>query len=183
MRVSLCSAGAHTARGAYPQTPSPRHMYIRHLSARRTRALLPPAAISLAVLPLLAGACHRPVRQRVAPPAPPAVTAVPAASQEWTGAWQLVGHGFPDGSRWATFLIERLPSGELTGRFTMQGPPGDLQSLSARGDSLHVRWLVSDGGSVARQLEAHLGGIGDTVMGYWKMDGTTGPIEGRRLRD
>ena len=144
-----------------------------------------PYILPLALL-LGAAACHRPAA--VAPaPAPagsvPSVTATaPAESYDWTGSYELIGHGFPDGDRVAVSHVDRLPSGKLTIRFEV-GPPGYARHIEAQGNTMRVEWMVEQVTGATAPMIVTLRADGDRIAGEWSMPPRlTGPIDGRKLR-
>lgn len=140
---------------------------------------------------LLAAACHRAAAVAHAP-APdaardtttvPAVTATaPAETYDWTGSFELVGHGFPDGDRIAVLDVERLATGELAMRFQV-GPPGRARHVEAHGNTLHVEWELVAVTGATEIMNVRLEGDGDRIAGEWAIGrGLAGAIDGRRLR-
>lgn len=140
---------------------------------------------------LLGAACHRPaaVAHAPAPEAPrdsttvPAVTATaPAETHDWTGSYELVGHGFPDGDRIAVVDIERLTTGALAMRFQV-GPPGHARHIEAQGNVLRVEWQLVEVTGASQLMNVRLEAEGDRVAGEWTIGrGLAGAIDGRRIR-
>lgn len=154
--------------------PSIRHSLARRTSPRALRLALATTAAIVAT-----AACHRTVP---ATAATAVTTPVPDRTPEWTGTWEVVGYDFPEGMRRARYVIARQASGELT-LFMEQGPPGFLRAIEARGDSLHVRWTIADGGRQS-PLEVRLRAVApDSVAGRWAMEEIGGVVEGRRVRE
>ena len=93
----------------------------------------------------------------------------------WTGTFDLVGTGFPDGERNAVIYIGQQDTTYTL--LSLQGPPGKLVSFKVAGDSAHVVWNLG-----AEEMFLDLRGIGDSLMGEWATGEWRGEIRGARRR-
>jgi len=93
----------------------------------------------------------------------------------WTGTYDLVGTGFPDGERRAVMHIARADRSYTLA--LLQGPPGTLVSFNIVGDSAHVIWNLG-----AEQMLVDLRGAGDSLVGRWATNEWSGELLGFRRR-
>jgi hypothetical protein len=102
--------------------------------------------------------------------------ATPSAEAfDWTGIFDVVGTGFPDGERRAVMAIS--PQDTSYTLHMLQGPPGDLKSLKVKGDSANVVWDLGP-----EEMFIDLRGIGDSLMGEWSTSDWRGDVRGLRRR-
>jgi hypothetical protein len=93
----------------------------------------------------------------------------------WTGTYDLVGTGFPDGERRAVIHIARADTSYTLA--SLQGPPGTLVSFNIIGDSAHVVWNLG-----AEQMLVDLRRAGDSLVGRWATTEWSGELLGFRRR-
>ena len=93
----------------------------------------------------------------------------------WTGTYDLVGTGFPDGERRAVMQIARVDTSYTLA--SLQGPPGTLVTFNVIGDSAHVVWSLG-----AEQMLVDLRGSGDSLVGRWATSEWSGELLGFRRR-
>jgi hypothetical protein len=111
---------------------------------------------------------------RVATSSATTLTALPLQFS-WTGTYDLVGTGFPDGERRAVIQVARADTSYTLA--SLQGPPGSLVSFSIVGDSAHVVWNLG-----AEQMLVDLRGTGDSLVGRWATNEWNGDLLGFRRR-
>jgi hypothetical protein len=93
----------------------------------------------------------------------------------WTGTYDLIGTGFPDGERHAVMHIARADTSYTLA--SLQGPPGSLVTFTIVGDSAHVVWNLG-----AEQMLVDLRGAGDSLVGEWSTNEWRGEVRGVRRR-
>ena len=93
----------------------------------------------------------------------------------WTGTYDLVGTGFPDGERHAVMEIRRADTSYTLA--SLQGPPGSLVSFKVTSDSARVVWDLG-----TEQMLMDLRGIGDSLIGEWSTSEWSGEVRGIRRR-
>jgi hypothetical protein len=103
-----------------------------------------------------------------------ALKAFPSAFS-WTGTFDLVGTGFPDGERRAVMQVARADTTYTLA--SLQGPPDGLVTFSIVGDSAHVVWNLG-----AEQMLVDLRGAGDSLVGRWSTNDWSGEVRGIRRR-
>ena len=94
---------------------------------------------------------------------------------DWSGVYDLVGDGFPDGERHAVMEVARQDSGFAL--VSLHGPPGKLVQFRVKGDSAHVMWHL---GTDLMTVDLRAGG--DTLNGVWSMSEWSGFLRGTRRR-
>lgn len=94
---------------------------------------------------------------------------------DWAGVFDVIGTGFPDGERRAVMAIGRQDSAYVLRM--LQGPPGELTSMSVAGDSAYVVWNLGP-----EEMLINLRGIGDSLMGEWSTSHWRGDVRGVRRR-
>jgi hypothetical protein len=99
----------------------------------------------------------------------------PVAVFEWTGIFDMIGTGFPDGERRAVMAISRQDSAYALSM--LQGPPGELESLAVVGDSAHVVWNLGP-----EEMLIDLRGTGDSLVGVWSTADWRCEVKGARRR-
>ena len=135
-------------------------------------------AVAAAVFTI--GCLSQPPSRVANPPTPVARRAATTASLEserpftWTGVFDIVGDGFPDGMRSA--IITVAPR-DTSFDFFIEGPPGTLMSSTFDRDSLHVVWDM-----YGEPMYVDLHGVADSLDGRWRMADQGGRIWGTRRR-
>jgi uncharacterized cupredoxin-like copper-binding protein len=94
---------------------------------------------------------------------------------DWSGIYDLIGTGFPDGERNAVIHIARQDS--AYNFVSLQGPPGTLMQFRVNGDSAHVTWNLG-----TDIMVVDLRGAGDSLTGIWAMSEWSGFLRGTRRR-
>jgi uncharacterized cupredoxin-like copper-binding protein len=94
---------------------------------------------------------------------------------DWSGVYDLVGDGFPDGERRAVMEIARHDTSYAL--VSLQGPPGTLVQFRVKGDSAHVMWHLG-----TDLMVADMRGAGDSLSGVWSMSEWSGFLRGTRRR-
>ena len=98
---------------------------------------------------------------------------IPTIDFRWSGVFDLVATGYPDGERAAVMHIAR--NGTSYSLVALQGPPGNLVRLEIVGDSAHVSW------NLGRELMfVDLYGAGDSISGQWVSGEWSGVVRGAR---
>lgn len=97
------------------------------------------------------------------------------AKFDWTGTYDLVGTGFPDGERHAVLFIAQQDTSYAL--HSLQGPPGFLVSFKVAGDSAHVVWNLGP-----EEMLVDLRGSGDSLTGEWSTRDWRGEVRGVRRR-
>ncbi len=152
---------------------------------RTASVRLAPRAAALAVVLLLAACASAATRAAAPRSTAPRSTAVPAAApaapagrrpaHAWTGTYDVVADGFPEGSRRAAFTVARHDTGYAL--VSLQGPPGRLTTAHFVGDSAHVVWNL---GAAEGAMRVWLHAAGDSVAGAWAGGDQQGQLHGRR---
>ena len=93
----------------------------------------------------------------------------------WTGTYDLVGTGFPDGERRAVMQIARADTSYTLA--SLLGPPGSLVTFNVIGDSAHVVWNLG-----TEHMLVDLRGSGDSLVGRWTTNDWSGELLGFRRR-
>lgn len=94
---------------------------------------------------------------------------------DWTGVYDLIGNGFPDGERRAVMEIARRDTAYAL--VSLQGPPGTLVQFRVNDDSAHVMWHLGTDLMVVDMRAA-----GDSLSGVWSMSEWSGFVRGTRRR-
>lgn len=94
---------------------------------------------------------------------------------DWSGVYDLIGDGFPDGERRAVMEIARKDTAYTL--VSLQGPPGALVQFRVNGDSAHVVWNLG-----TDLMVGDLRGAGDSLTGVWSMSEWSGFLRGTRRR-
>jgi hypothetical protein len=155
-------------------------------SPAAVRRLAPAALAAVA-------ACGVAPASRPFPPAPrpaaasaqraiPAAAAAPAraAAHDWSGTYDLVATGFPDGERDAVMTVARRDTGHaLT---SLAGPPGRLLLARFAGDSAHLLWELGAGETARQVMSVGMRAAGDSLSGRWAIGERQGLVHGRRRR-
>ena len=94
---------------------------------------------------------------------------------DWSGVYDLIGDGFPDGERRAVMEVAREDTSYKL--VSVQGPPGTLVQFRVKGDSAHVMWHL---GTDLMVLD--LRGAGDSLSGAWSMSEWSGLLRGTRRK-
>ena len=105
------------------------------------------------------------------------VSSASASSEmfNWSGIYDLIGTGFPEGDRYAVMEIARQ---DTAYKFvSLDGPPGTLLQFRVKGDSAHVMWHLG-----TDVMVVDLRGAGDSVSGLWAMSEWSGTLRGTRRR-
>jgi hypothetical protein len=93
----------------------------------------------------------------------------------WPGTYDLVGTGFPEGSRRAVLQITRR---DTTYSVTaLMGPPGSPVSVRVTGDTARIVW---DFENEDPPMFIELLGAGDSLTGRWTIGTLGGTVSGRR---
>jgi hypothetical protein len=93
----------------------------------------------------------------------------------WTGSYDLLGTGFPDGERRAVMHIARADTSYTLA--SLQGPPGSLVTFKIVDDSAHVAWNLG-----AEQMLVDPRSAGDSLVGRWATNDSSGERRGIRRR-
>jgi hypothetical protein len=135
-----------------------------------------PASRPLAPAPRPAAASA----QRAMPASAPAHVRAPAAAHDWSGTYDLVATGFPDGERDAVMTVARGDTGHaLT---SLAGPPGRLLLARFAGDSAHLLWELGAGETARQIMSVGMRAAGDSLSGRWAVGERQGLVHGRRRR-
>ena len=94
---------------------------------------------------------------------------------DWSGVYDLVGDGFPDGERRAVMEIARKDTSFTL--VSVQGPPGALAQFRVNSDSAHIMWHLG-----TDLMVVDLRGAGDSLSGVWSMSEWSGFLRGTRRR-
>jgi hypothetical protein len=94
---------------------------------------------------------------------------------DWSGVYDLVGDGFPDGERRAVMQIARKDTSFTL--VSVQGPPGALAQFRVNSDSAHIMWNLG-----TDLMVVDLRGAGDSLSGVWSMSEWSGFLRGTRRR-
>lgn len=98
-----------------------------------------------------------------------------AGGDQWSGVYDLLGTGFPDGQRTAVMQLAQRDTGVTL--VAVQGPPGKLVQFRVDGDSAHVMWNLG-----TDLMVVDLRRSGDSLTGVWSTSEWSGPIHGTRRR-
>jgi hypothetical protein len=136
------------------------------------------AAVATAVL--VVGCLAQPSPDVATVPTPITKPAASSGSGEtvrpfaWTGVFDIVGDGFPDGMRSAIIIVTPR---DTSFDFFIEGPPGTLMSSRFDRDSLHVLWDM-----YGEPMYVELRGVADSLDGRWRIGDRGGRIWGARRK-
>ena len=102
-------------------------------------------------------------------------SAADSSSFAWSGVFDLVATGYPDGERTAVMQIAKADSGYSL--VSLEGPPGKLVRLHIAGDSAHIMWHLG-----TDVMVVELRGVGDSLSGQWSTSEWSGWVNGIRRR-
>jgi uncharacterized cupredoxin-like copper-binding protein len=102
-------------------------------------------------------------------------TAATSEMFDWSGVYDLVGDGFPDGQRRAVMEIARKDTSFAL--VSVQGPPGALVQFRVKADSAHIMWNLG-----TDLMVIDLRGTKDSLTGIWTMSEWSGFLRGTRRK-
>ncbi len=101
-------------------------------------------------------------------------------ARDWSGTYDLVATGFPDGERDAVMTVARRDTGyALT---SLVGPSGRLLLARFAGDSAHLLWELGAGDTAPQIMSVDMRAAGDSLSGRWAVGERQGLVHGRRRR-